>query len=136
WSERPSHMASERYDGYLARKQTHICKLAMILSVAQSDSLVINEKDLSAAAGIVTALEEDMQKVFHHVGAFAESRVMAELLTLVRATKGMPRHELWRRIMPMVRGHKEFQILLEGAVAAGYVRLSQQGDTVYVLPVG
>src|SRR5690606_12993972 len=24
WSERPSHMASERYDGYLARKQTHI----------------------------------------------------------------------------------------------------------------
>jgi len=37
----PPHLDNERFGGYLARKQTHIHKLAMILAASESNELII-----------------------------------------------------------------------------------------------
>ena len=37
-TNRPTHMQSDRFDGYLARKQTHLFKLAMVLSASSRSS--------------------------------------------------------------------------------------------------
>src|SRR5690242_6064987 len=42
-------LADERFDGYLARKRTHMHKLAMILSASRNDSRVITIEDLATA---------------------------------------------------------------------------------------
>jgi hypothetical protein len=39
----------DRFGGYLARKQTHIHKLAMILAAAESDTLVLTAEHLAIA---------------------------------------------------------------------------------------
>ena len=58
------HLDDERFGGYLARKQTHIHKLAMILAAAESDKLLITAEHLALANQMVTDLEPDMQFVF------------------------------------------------------------------------
>ena len=49
-----------RFGGYLARKQTHIHKLAMVLAASRRDELLIDEEDLALAAKMMTDLEQDM----------------------------------------------------------------------------
>src|SRR5262249_33226296 len=61
---RSTTLASSRYSGYFARKQTHLHKLAMILSAAQRDQLLIERDDLETANKILESTEHSMIKVF------------------------------------------------------------------------
>jgi hypothetical protein len=47
-SSKHIHLDDDRFGGYLARKQTHIHKLAMILAAAESDRLVITKSILQS----------------------------------------------------------------------------------------
>lgn len=55
---RPTIMASGRYNSYLARKQTHMHKLAMVLALSAGDTLVIDQHHLEAANAILTGTEQ------------------------------------------------------------------------------
>lgn len=133
WSARPSHMASERYGGYIARKQTHIHKLAMILSASKSNELVINKSDLEVASQFISGLEADMKKVFSAVGAVDESRHITELRAIVRAYKNIKKSSLWRLMMNQIRNPREFDELIKGARNAGYIKEVQNSGEVYIV---
>ena len=77
-------MDDERFGGYIARKQTHIHKLAMILAAASNDVLEITPAHLSSAAEIVSSLEKDMQKVFEKIGRSDLSNNADRLLFLIQ----------------------------------------------------
>ncbi|NIS77743.1 MAG: DUF3987 domain-containing protein [Deltaproteobacteria bacterium] len=127
WENRPRHMASEQYSGYIARKQTHIHKLAMVLSAAQRDELVIYESDLIAANTLVTALEKDMIKVFDQVGTKENAEQMKEVLTLIRAAKEIDRQKVWQMMMYKFRSHDEFEMCLSGLINSGYITQKSDG---------
>ncbi len=63
-----AHAAQEESDpwlGYfLARKQAHVHKLAMILSAARSDSLVIDKHDFTEAVAWVEEAEAEIPQIF------------------------------------------------------------------------
>lgn len=65
---RPEWLKDEKLDGYLARKQAHLHKLAMVISAAQRDDLTLTPQDLIDADRILTATEQDMSKVFARIG--------------------------------------------------------------------
>lgn len=94
WHNRPIHMASERYDGYVGRKQGHLQKLAMIMSVSRSNDLVIGENDLIVANSFLEQIEKDMGRVFQSIGLTQTSRNVKEILAFVRAYNGMARIDL------------------------------------------
>lgn len=85
WTRRPSDMASDRYSGYISRKQTHMHKLAMVLAAAQRDKLLIERDDLVEADALLTTIEPDMIKVFESVGVVDESKHVASIVAHVRA---------------------------------------------------
>ena len=122
WSKRPDHMVSDRYEGYLATKQTHIHKLGMIIAAAQRSTLEITEEDLSMANEIMTSLESSMEKVFQSIGTGDASRAVMELMAYVRAYKVIPEKTLWRAMMHIM-GPKEFSDASNAAVKAGYLAL-------------
>lgn len=65
-SSRPA--GDERIEGYLARKHVHVHKLAMILSVAESDELIITRDHFEIAKQMLEIIEEHMPTVFSSVG--------------------------------------------------------------------
>lgn len=81
WTDRPRAMLSDRYQGYLARKQTHIHKLAIVLAACESNTLTITETCLQTAERIVTGLEGDMQKVFDSIGLTDTGKHSAVILS-------------------------------------------------------
>jgi len=126
WKKRPAHMVSERYSGYIATKQSHIHKLAIVLAAAQRDALTIEEGDLFLADKMMTGLEPSMQAVFQSIGVGDISRMVMEILAYVRAYKVIPEVTLWRAMMPIM-GPKEFSDASNAAVKAGYLAIRGTG---------
>ena len=114
---RPAHLASDRYGGYLARKQTHLHKFAIVLAAAKRNQLVIEEEDLKEAESIITDNEKDMQKVFESIGIVNQSKHIQEIVSTVRFSGFMTSKALWGRSMNYMT-LKEFEEAVRGAVHA------------------
>ena len=133
WTNRPIHMSSERYDGYISRKQTHLHKLAMVLAAAQRDELVLRESDLKTAERFISGLEVDMAKVFENIGIADSSRHVIEILAYVRAYKSISQQDLWRLCMPVMK-LQEFTDAINAGIRAGYIEQVQRAGTIYLRP--
>lgn len=138
WAERPVHMASERFDGYRARKQTHIHKLAMVLAASRGTGMWIEVEELMKAATITTAMEQDMVNVFESIGVAPTSRLINELLSFIKTyqDRSVPvtKQLLWRFAMQIMSA-QEFSESINSAVLAGYLQLTNttEGDVYKLL---
>jgi Protein of unknown function (DUF3987) len=115
------HLAGERFQGYLSRKWTHIHKLAMVLSAAKRDDLVITLEDLQEAEAHVTNLEPDMVHVFQSIGASPGAIITSEVLTIIKNRGKISYHELWNICFNTLAA-KDFKEAVQTAIEAGYVR--------------
>ena len=112
---RPQHLASDRFGGYLARKQTHLHKFAIILAAAKRSKLVIEEDDLREADSILTDNERDMIQVFESIGQVQQSDHVNEIVSIVRFSGFMTSKGLWSRSMNHMT-LKEFEEAVRAAV--------------------
>lgn len=134
-SQRSSHMASERFAGYFARKQTHIHKLAMVLAAAKRDELYISAEDLSEANLLITDLEVDMQNVFSSIGVSHSAKVSSEVLALIRNSRTISLTKLWQLCFNTT-AQADFRDALKAAVEAGYVKVSKTDDGQILTYIG
>lgn len=119
-----ARMASEQDPtllGYLSRKQTHLHKLAMVLSVSSGDSLVVDEVHLQKADALLTAVEAELHHVFNCIRETPESQLSHRILSHVNAAP-MTVQELYSAFFGTV-GHKDFTAALENCVKAGRLEL-------------
>lgn len=130
WQNRPEHMASDRFEGYIGRKQTHMHKLAIVLAAASSDRLRIERKHLEMANDMLAGIEKDMVKVFELIGASAESQKMDAVLNFVRIYKRIDKRALWRLCM-RVMSNKEFSEASTAAVDAGLLTITSTQDGIF-----
>ena len=120
WSSRPAHLTSERFSGYIARKQTHIHKLAMILSAAFGESKIITEEILNLAIMSVTGVERDMLLVFNSISDTPLAKHIDEILTIIRRNKSIRRRTLYRKCLRQM-SELDFNQALRSALSAGYL---------------
>lgn len=127
WSNRPQHMANDRYSGYIARKQTHIHKLALVLAAARSNKQVIEDSHLAEADTLLLSVEPDMIKVFDSIGVVDESRHVAEMVAFVRFHTFLTPDQLWSLCMKMM-AFKDFREGLTAALRGGVFRVAKKGE--------
>ena len=116
-----THLEKERFGGYLARKQTHIHKLAIVLAAANRDELVITAEDLSTAHSMVTDLEAEMAKAFSQVGQSETALYARKLIAFVAARRVVPYAEAFRHVQPHFPRLRDFEEILDGCVKAGQI---------------
>jgi hypothetical protein len=122
WQSRPEHMASERYSGYIARKQSHIHKLAIVVAASQRKELIITEADLIIADNMTSGLEKSMGKVFKSLGVGDEGRRVNEIMAYIRAYTTISQIALWRYMLPIM-SEREFGEATSAAIKAGFIKL-------------
>lgn len=127
---RPQHLDNEKFAGYISRKQTHIHKLAMVLSASYKDELLISTNDLSTAAEIVTSLEAEMPQVFELIGVQGGAKFSRELLNVVKAYGQMTHADMFRLCFKSM-SYKEFTDALSAGVMSGKLELKQVNGVVY-----
>ena len=115
----PEALADDRFAGYLARKQTHIHKTAIVIAASQRDELVITEDDLAMANTMITDLEQDMPKVFSRIGRSEESVQAERFIKFVQAKGELPYAAAYHFIHMHFPKARNFEDMLNGAIRSG-----------------
>ena len=119
-------------NGYMARKQTHLTKLAMILSASRQDALVIEEDDFLAAAAILSETELGSTKVFSRIGKSEESLQVDKVLNILRGRGDLTFEETYRLIHAHFPDGNTCDNIIQGISKAGYISIYQNGGQVRV----
>lgn len=131
WQDKHSHLAGDRFGGYLARKQTHIHKTALILSAAQRNEQIITAEDLDAAAQLITVLEYNLPSVFNRISDNRDAKYSAAVFAILKTEGSLRKQALWQKLYHMMSGD-QFEMALSGIVKAGYASLEQAGEDLIV----
>jgi len=122
----------EQFGGYIARKQTHIHKLAMIVAASRSDKLIITKEYLDIAIQMVDSLEQEMPRVFLKVGQSVVKQAMTDILEVVAIRKKIARKELYREFARRLTW-QEFLDIIQSSTEAGYVKLAASEGEIFVI---
>jgi Protein of unknown function (DUF3987) len=132
YANRPAHLDNDRFGGYIARKQTHIHKLAMVVSAARKSTLEINVDDLQTANAIITSLEGDMPRVFDRIGMTDETRGAGLLVSYAQKANGGILSNTLYGLLFRDMSYTDYESALNSAVKANKVELlaSEKGFVV------
>lgn len=133
WTHRPTHLTNEKLDGYVARKQTHLHKLAMVLAAAERDDLTITAENLQLAERMLYSVELDMEKVFSRIGKSEASLQLDALLDYIKLRGRIPLEEACRFIQSHFPDYRDMEGVVTGLLRSGLVRTEQLGSQVFVI---
>lgn len=133
YENRPKHLDDDRFGGYIARKQTLVHKLAMVLAASGDSGMQITDEHLKTAATMLTDLEPDMQSVFAKMGKTDVSNNTDRLLQLVQSHKEILFSTAYKSLHSIFPVVQDFENALGGCVKAGLVGIKQVGNDVYLI---
>lgn len=117
--------------GYIARKQTLVHKVAMILTVSQGDSLIISRPTLERAAALISQLEEHMPKVYNRIGMTADSAASQQIISFLERYGGTADFNILYRYMHRYYPNPEvFEGVLKGMIEAQLISIDKSARTV------
>lgn len=124
WTCRPAHLRSDRADGYIARRQTHLCKLAMVIAASQRDQLVLTLDDFKLADAMLVSTEHTFLQTFSMIGKTEEVLQMEKLIEALKRTGKMRYDDAYRIVYAAFPDAKAFEGMLSGAIKAGYIEFT------------
>jgi hypothetical protein len=119
WEDSVSRMDDQMAEGYAARKQTHMHKVAMVLSASRGDSRIIDLEDLQLANTMLEDLETDMPKVFSRIGRSEISMQAERFIEFVQRKGELPYGEAYKMIHLYFPDFRDFEGILTGAIQSG-----------------
>lgn len=133
WKVAAKEVDDDRLDGYIARKQTHIHKLAIVIAAAQRDELFITQEDLALSELMLQETEKNLTKVFSRIGVSEESMHAERLLAYIQK-RGEVRYssalEMIRIYFPDFR---EFEGVLTGLIRSGVIEMQNRTDGMWLI---
>lgn len=117
--------------GYIARKQTLVHKVAMVLSASQGNSLLITRTLLERAAKLITELEASMPMVYSKIGMNQDSNAADQVLAFLARNGGTVEFSLLYRYMHRYYPDSEaFEKIILGMIEAKYVTIDKANRTI------
>lgn len=133
WTGKPTELADERFRTYLARKQSHVHKLAMVIAASAGDELVLHREHLFIANKMISDLEVEMPKVFAKIGRTEQSVQAERFIKFVQKNGRISYGGAYQYVHSAFPGFRDFENVVAGAIRAGFIRL--EGDTLIAVTV-
>lgn len=131
---RPLHLTSDRFGGYLGRKQIHLVKLAIILAAAQRDELLLTVEDFETALRFLEETEHSMLRVFESIGVVDEVKFLKEMLAYVHGYGRLTAEELYHHCYNTM-SQVDFKTTLRSAIETGRIKIvSEEGKRYLIAP--
>lgn len=129
---KPEGLSDDRFSGYLARKQTHLHKLAMVLSASRGDERIINLDDLVTADKMLGEIEKEMPKVFARIGRTEQSIQAERFIKHVQQQEQLSYSAAYQFIHVHFPMFRDFEAMLSGAIRSGQLELVN-GEGGYII---
>lgn len=135
WTEKNKLLDDDRLEGYLARKQTHMLKLALVLSASRGDSHEIALEDVALANTMLEETEKNLDKVFSRIGRTEDSLQAERFITFIQRQGKVSYAVAFKHIHSHFPDFRDFEGILEGAIRSGQVKMQFSG-TPFMGPDG
>lgn len=136
WKDAQSRMDDQMLEGYAARKQTHLHKLAMVLSASRGASLRITAEDLQLANAMLEDVEQDMHKVFSRMGRTDDSMQAERFIEYVRKRGAISYAEAYKHIHVYFPDFRDFEGILSGAIQSGQLQMVSTPGGILIKATG
>lgn len=113
-----------RLGTYVSRRQTHLHKIAMVLSAAKRDDLLLTDADMQDASRLLDEVEEYMHHIYSMAGNEKNIANTNAIVDLVRKHGRMQRNICFRMVCTKM-GWQEFQEAVTDGVMAGRIALNE-----------
>lgn len=131
---RPAALASERFDVYRSRKQSHLMKLAIALSASGGDDMLITQAILERALVALDAAEMSVVRVFDTIGGPPEAQHTRQVVSLARSLRvgiaqpaGVTTAELFVRLRNVMTWDELCRALVAG-IESGLLRRADSAE--------
>lgn len=128
WKDAKDHYNDDLVMGHIARKQTHVHKIAMILAASRCDDLIITLNDLQTAEILLKRVEEDAPKVFSRIGRTEISLNAERFIEFVQKRGRVNYTEAYKEVHILFPDFHAFEDMLTGAIRAGFMQVKQAPD--------
>lgn len=119
---------SDKFVGYNERRSIHLRKIAMLLSISNSDDLIIRTSHLIRAMSILEAAEAMMPMAFHGIGKANNSDVTADIANYIKLKGTVTGTELTSRFIRDVNNTQELNGIIDLLNQAGLVKIIHKHD--------
>lgn len=120
--------------GFIVRKQVHLHKLAMVISVSRGKFPAVGVEELQEAEQQLKLLDEDMRKVFGFVGQTKVTSASREIVELVTRLGRVEKRKLFMTHFYRTMDSTEFARALESAIQAELIVEVGDVATPFLLP--
>jgi hypothetical protein len=134
WNTDVLECTNERLSGYMARKQTHLHKIAMVLSAAQRNDMIITKSDFETASRILLKAEQDMSKSFTLVSSQNENAQLQTrvLQTIMEEDNEIEAGLLYTKKLMQHMGFQDYNKAVSGLVASGLVKRTESANKIFL----
>lgn len=121
-------IGDHRFQHYFARKPTMLWKVAMCISISESDEMVIEDHHLLASEAILTALEPKMPIAFGGLGRSELAHTQNRILQYIRTSPGVTERQLWGLVLMDLKNRDEFIMIISNLLYAKLIKSRQLVD--------
>lgn len=122
----------EGLNHFLARKQTFIHKVAMVLSASKRSDLTITKEDMVFAEKMVSTIEGELHQVFGRIAERDEVRDVVEVLQVLRRARSITKTALYRAVFNRMSAD-QFEQAMRALVASNRVTMILRGNDVEIV---
>lgn len=133
----PTYLRSEEFIGYMSRKQGHIHKLAMVLSAAESDTMILDRSHLERAIRMMNAVEKGLPDVFRKIHTTEEMSQLDKIFGAIIESGGKIEAEtLYTRFVHMMSKRQFDELIASGISTGRLIQVSNGTGTIFELQRG
>lgn len=130
----PTHLSGEMFQAYLSRRQTHLHKVAMVVSASRSSEMVITIDDMAVAEDLLLKSETELRAIYQAIVTSDKIQAYNLIIKNMKGqTKGVPKSVLFRMMSTSVT-YNEFEAGLQAALFARQIHIKQKDGEFYILP--
>lgn len=119
WYESMASPPVPELSSFYERKHDHVLKASLVISVAESDKMIIDMSHFTKAINVIEYIEKRIPRAISYIGSTVQGSIIDLMLGIIRTThpRPMSRSVLLRRIYRrLTGGAKEFQEIIDNLI--------------------
>jgi hypothetical protein len=129
-----SYPQDYRLEGFHNRKKTHLLKIAMLLSLCESDDLIIKARDVTSALEFLSSVEVRMPDTFSAMGKYDHASDLDRIWKRIQQEGGMTAMQIFDDYSA-VGDVEVIGKIISHLHKAGRIRIEMKDGENYLVPL-
>lgn len=121
--ERTNPSLPMMFQGYLSRRQIQFLKLSMIMSVSESDDMIIDVKHMERGLKLLIETEVKMPRTFSGFGTAKDAQLLDDMMVYIAKRRKLHARDLFVQFRAFITDPRHMESLLSALVRQQFISM-------------